>query len=424
MDTPRNDGGERALTRLPIQLRNKPRVRALATSFATEAQEADAGLYTLWTGRLLATSTGNMLDVYGRLVGEDRLGRDDDAYRVAIQARQLLNRSSGTAPELLRLLRLLAPLPLSVALEEHYPMGVLLRVANGALSHPATVNGVMQTAKAGGVRLHLVHQDGADAERFTTEGGVGLGFAGNDADAVGAREDVQPLGTRLVEVVVPASLGPTEEYTPPLSGAQSPVLSLTGGVVPRAGVVVVEVLDPSPDYIFQWYWEDTGTGGVGVFMFQSQAPNGDWLPVELVDDGTGQPIGVQVLWGDGEPYESGDSWIAAVTPATTAIVAVQEASTPPTLAQVAPLAFTGRVRVEVVDGTPGYTFSYSVAGAPTRTVSMARGTAVPLLLADDSPSGVEVTWEAVDTHYPGARWVWQAVAANPVVGGRLVSVRG
>lgn len=418
MDTPRNDGGARALLRLPVQYRNKPRWRGFISAFAQEAQEADAGLYTLWTGRQLATAAGAMLDVYGGLVGEERLGRADDSYRVAIRARMTINRGSGTGPELLRLLRLLAPEPLTLQLREYPPAGVVLTVSGDALPLAPAVHAAVQSARPAGVGLRLEYQDFPDAERFVTFGGVGLGFAGNATDVLGAREAVQPWGWWVPPTVDMSSGGP--------STGTAPVVVVTNvSQVPAAlaGDLHVEVLDPDPDNTFLWFGGAGDVYGGSLDMF----PGGGSGPVPMLEQNSGGggigPTGLSVVWDAGSTYSrSGDYWVTSLS---------QQVSTPPTLALAGPLAFTGRVLLEVVQGATGtpfapeYVFRYTLGSQAPRTVPMARGTAVPLLLADGvTPSGLTATWPNVAGHYPGATWKWQVAKANPVTGGRFATVLG
>lgn len=421
MDTPRNDGGARALARLLSQFQGKPRTEGIVTALALEAHDADAGLYTLWSGRQLATAAGAALDVYGQLVGESRLGREDDAYRVAIRARQALNRSSGTAPELLRILRLLAPVPLHIALVEHFPAGVALSVSNGAIFQPTAVFSVMHASKSAGVGMRLHYQDCPDAERFVTAGGVGLGFAGPPADFVGAREVVQANGTLPGDVFID-----NVEWIENQGGSNLPAITFTGGPLIHEllnAAVYVVVVSGSPTFRWRWYIADGPTTG----------PHADNLPMWL-DDLTmppmamlnqypggayteaGVPTGVQVQWQE-EPYVVGDMVHFDVWHAPGPLAE----STPPTLTAAGPLSVTGRIVVTVLHG---FAFSYTVGSAPPRIASMSRPNPVPLLKADGTPSGLTITWPNVDTHYAGASWAWQVLQANPVVGGKFIHLLG
>lgn len=54
-------------------------------------------------------ATGATLDLVGKLLAEPRLGDDDETYKVRLQAKILVLRSSGTMPQLLKIFKLLLP---------------------------------------------------------------------------------------------------------------------------------------------------------------------------------------------------------------------------------------------------------------------------------------------------------------------------
>lgn len=97
-----------ALRRLPAQFSDKPVIAGLLAAFVQPAQTLEAVLYQLATQRdLISGATGLRLDTIGRIVGQPRAGRADDVYRVFLRARIVANRSHGTTPHVLRVLRLL-----------------------------------------------------------------------------------------------------------------------------------------------------------------------------------------------------------------------------------------------------------------------------------------------------------------------------
>lgn len=53
----------------------------------------------------IATGEGWILDAIGRIVGRGRNGLSDDLYRVMLRVQILINRSNGSIPELLNILR-------------------------------------------------------------------------------------------------------------------------------------------------------------------------------------------------------------------------------------------------------------------------------------------------------------------------------
>lgn len=183
------------------------------------------------------------------------------------------------------------------------------------------------------------------------------------------------------------------------SGRPPPVVSLTGSPVPeelRGKTVSLVVPDPQTAYDFTWATTSGGLGDDEQPMFS--AGNG---PVTLQDNYAGNgDTGIRVQWGF--DVVAGSRWEFDVIYTPPSYVN----SPPPTLTQTGPLAFTGPVVLSVVTGSPSYTFRYSVAGSTLRTVNMNPGAAVPLLLADNSPSGLSVMWTAMLNHYPEAEWHW------------------
>jgi hypothetical protein len=88
------------------QFQGKPRIAALLTSLLRQVQDVEDAAWDVLTSRLISVAADAQLDALGKLVGEPRDGRDDGGYRVAITARIAVNRSSGTGPEIVAILKL------------------------------------------------------------------------------------------------------------------------------------------------------------------------------------------------------------------------------------------------------------------------------------------------------------------------------
>jgi hypothetical protein len=73
----------------------------LLATYIQQIQELEQALFQLIDDRTLETSLGAQLDGLGSVVGEARLGRDDDAYRIAIKGRITLNLSNGTPEDII-----------------------------------------------------------------------------------------------------------------------------------------------------------------------------------------------------------------------------------------------------------------------------------------------------------------------------------
>lgn len=103
---------------------------------------------------------GVWLDNLGRIVGEARRGRGDYEYRRGLRVRVLVNRSSGTAPELAKIARLHEEIdadPLAfVRVRRAGPGSVVVTIDGDPAGLPAWPHGYLSDAIAAGVRLQTV----------------------------------------------------------------------------------------------------------------------------------------------------------------------------------------------------------------------------------------------------------------------------
>ncbi len=88
------------------QYKNKPRLAGFLTSYLDEVQEAETALSEIANGYFIDSAAAAQLEVLGRIVGQERRGQDDDTYRAFISARIAANISSGTLPDLIRVVTL------------------------------------------------------------------------------------------------------------------------------------------------------------------------------------------------------------------------------------------------------------------------------------------------------------------------------
>lgn len=403
----RTDYVPQAEARLPRVFRDKPRLFALLAAFAEGAQDFEAHAFGMYAPRFLANAAGATLDLYGAIVGQARLGMDDTSYRLRIRARMALNRSSGTIPDLIRIAQLLVPNN-TVLLRESYPAALLMQIAGGATPLLEDVYQILYSAKAAGVSFRLTTQDGADAQRFVFQGGVGLGFGGYAPDWVGTPLQVQQ-GT------LPPSLSPVTTVVN-TSGAGTPSVSLTNtGIVPPLGVVTLVAISAN-----QFTWTCTG----GAYGDSSGGPmdnDGDPVtPTPLYDENVeGDTLGVSVLWAD-DDYNPGDTFRFTVT--TDAL----GDSTAPEVLVGSPLtaAATGKWTFRIITGTPSYWFNYTRPdGTLGATQAMNRGTPVVLRDASLNPVGLSVTWPNVDAYYINARHTVRAHRGAAATGGHWTDVR-
>lgn len=90
-----------ALANLVEEFKNKPKMAAFLTALVNQIQDLEDASFEVFLNRWIDTAVGVQLDGLGAIVGEDRLGRGDDAYRLAIKARIQINFSEATPEDIL-----------------------------------------------------------------------------------------------------------------------------------------------------------------------------------------------------------------------------------------------------------------------------------------------------------------------------------
>ena len=98
---------EEAQANLVSQFRDKAILEALVASYVEQVQQLENVFFELLEERSKDRSVGAQLDGIGSIVGEPRQSRTDDAYRLAIGARTILNLGNGTPEDIIRLIRAL-----------------------------------------------------------------------------------------------------------------------------------------------------------------------------------------------------------------------------------------------------------------------------------------------------------------------------
>lgn len=91
----KTDYVEEGLHSLLAQFRDSEKLRSVLQSYLEELQDREDVAQALHASLLLPDATGASLDRLGAIVGEDRRGRLDPVYRVAVGARIIKNNSSG-----------------------------------------------------------------------------------------------------------------------------------------------------------------------------------------------------------------------------------------------------------------------------------------------------------------------------------------
>lgn len=180
------DHADRAVNRLAEQYK-KPKIEAFLRALVHPLQSIETVAFQVYTERNVDTAIGAQLDILGRIVGQERGGYGDDAYRRLIRARIAVNRSDGTLEELLTIARLIIDdEDVVVVAEPQYPATIVLKATEAAIT--AETAGIaldfLQEAAAGGVRVMFEYFTIAPV--FSFANGPGLGFGDGAFASVGS----------------------------------------------------------------------------------------------------------------------------------------------------------------------------------------------------------------------------------------------
>lgn len=144
----------KAVARLTDLYRNKPHVRALVETLAERFATEDAVECELYRAQWISTAEGSLLTAVGELVGEPRLGRSDELYRLWIQARVRINRTQGTIPDSYHLIRLIAGDSAQITYLPLYPAAYSIEV-NGTDVDPTELYKLLDAVRPAGVQMNL-----------------------------------------------------------------------------------------------------------------------------------------------------------------------------------------------------------------------------------------------------------------------------
>lgn len=143
------------------QFRDKERFTNVLRTFGVQIQDIENALQQLIADRALDTAVGAQLDGIGEIVGEERAGRLDADYRVAIRTRISLNLSQGTPEDLISLAQAISG-GTNVELTELFPAAFEIRILDSLPSgtDPIRIATVVASGKPAGVQaITIIHVD-------------------------------------------------------------------------------------------------------------------------------------------------------------------------------------------------------------------------------------------------------------------------
>lgn len=138
---------------------DRERIRALVEAFGAGAQAQEEMSWDVLVSTGLDEATGDALDQWGELVGEQRGGLSDSDFRQFILARMLVNRSSGLIDELLEILDVATQPNVGVWHQNNFPAGFYLVVDRQAFMSEATrrrVARLMEDARPAGRHMSVI----------------------------------------------------------------------------------------------------------------------------------------------------------------------------------------------------------------------------------------------------------------------------
>lgn len=173
------DHAAAAIDRLAQWAKSRPNVVGFLNAVNVSAQRLETVFQDLIVKRTLDNATAAQLDTIGDIVGQKRGGDNDTVYRQRIRARIKLNRSSGTAPEILAVMRLalisVSPIANSIWLHTVDRASFELTIQERQTADLAAVMlSFLTQAHAGGVRAQFEWWQSEPSEMFRLDAGPGL----------------------------------------------------------------------------------------------------------------------------------------------------------------------------------------------------------------------------------------------------------
>ena len=143
--------------------------------YLDQIQDVEDAAFEVLLDTILDNAVGEQLDGIGRVVVLAREGFADNTYRERLRAKIIINRASGTIPQIIEIISLLSGLDVQVELQEFFPAAIhVIAVDIIATGLGFGIAPLLQVAKLGGVRaIFIFHQtdpvfafDGAGGSKF------------------------------------------------------------------------------------------------------------------------------------------------------------------------------------------------------------------------------------------------------------------
>lgn len=159
-----------------------PGVVDVVGDLASETQALEDALFQIVDETSLANAVGVNLDRLGAIVDEPRSGESDSPYWIRIAAKILVNRSTGSIDDLVRIFGSLAPGAV-VQVIESFPAKISVKVNGVVVPDPVAFARILRQAKKAGVGTRLEYSTAAAGSGFSfgsvSAPGPGKGFPTN-----------------------------------------------------------------------------------------------------------------------------------------------------------------------------------------------------------------------------------------------------
>jgi len=147
---------EAAIDRLITQYKQADNLIAILNAFNGEIQDLEGATYALFVGRWVDMAQGSVLDDFGTIVGQGRLGFDDAFYRILIYVKMGINISQGETERVIDVYKIITRAGIA-QLQEHFPAGMTL-LSNGTIN-PITAAFIyegLQNVVGAGIRIDRI----------------------------------------------------------------------------------------------------------------------------------------------------------------------------------------------------------------------------------------------------------------------------
>lgn len=179
MITPITNHIDQGLARLISRYKNKPRFAAWCASHLRQAQLFEDACWALIAALDVDTADLPRLTMLGKIVGQPARGTLDQ-FRSYVKVRVLVNRSKATAPNMIKIARILVG---DVTFTRWGNAAMRIEAEDGTLSFdPDYVSFLLRLAKGAGVSLDFVFNSYSESDSFSFAAGTapiadGRGFA-------------------------------------------------------------------------------------------------------------------------------------------------------------------------------------------------------------------------------------------------------